>query len=72
MMGGMRTPEEKDETTLVIARTLAIFVVVLLAGGLVLVLASALGVDVLEPWVRLLIAASALLALVFVVRHRND
>ena len=72
MMVGVRTPEEKDITTLVIARTLAIFVVVLTAGGLVLGGLAALGVDGLDPAVVVVAGVAALLSLVFVVRHRND
>ena len=68
----MRTPEEKDATTLVIARTIAIFVVVLLAGVLLIVASSALGVDIQTPGLVVVAAVAALLSLVFVVRHRND
>lgn len=68
----MRTPQERDVTTLVIARTIAIFVVVLGAGVLVIGAASASGVDGLQPGLRVAAAVAALLALVFVVRHRND
>jgi hypothetical protein len=68
----VRTPEEKDVTTLVIARTLAIFVVVLGAGALVVFIGSTLGLDGLEPGVTVVAATAALLSLVFVVRHRHD
>jgi len=68
----VRTPEEKDVTTLVIARTLAIFVVVLGAGVLLVFIGSALGLDVQQPGVVVAAAVAALLSLVFVVRHRND
>ena len=68
----MRTPEQKDVTTLVIARTVAIFVVVLVAGVLLLAAASALGVDAQDPGVVVVAAVAALLSLVFVVRHRHD
>lgn len=67
----MRPQEEKDVTTLVIARTLAIFVVVLGAGVLVMFTASRLGVDGLEPGVVVVAAMAALLSLVYVVRHRH-
>lgn len=68
----MRTPEERDVTTLVIARTLAIFVVVLAAGALVMVIGSLAGLDGLEPGVVVVAGVAALLSLVFVVRHRHD
>lgn len=68
----MRTPEEKDVTTLVIVRTIAIFVVVLGAGALVVFIGSTLGLDGLEPGVTVVAALAALLSLVFVVRHRDD
>jgi len=68
----VRTPEEKDVTTLVVARTLVIFVVVLGAGALVVLIGSTLGLDGLEPGVTVVAAMAALLSLVFVVRHRND
>jgi len=68
----MRTPEEKDVTTLVIARTLAIFVVVLAGGALLIFIGSALGLDGLEPGVVVVAGLAALLSLVFVVRHRHD
>jgi hypothetical protein len=68
----MRTPEERDVTTLVIARTIAIFVVVLGAGVLLLVVAAQLGADALETGVVVVAALAALLSLVFVVRHRHD
>ena len=68
----MRSPAEKDVTTLVIARTLAIFVVVLGVGALLLVVATRSGVPVAGAGTRVVIAAAALLSLVSVVRHRHD
>jgi hypothetical protein len=59
----------KDAKTLLIARALAVFVVVLAAGALLLVLADRLGADALDPLVRVLTATAALAAAVFVLRR---
>ena len=59
----------KDAKTLLIARALAVFVVVLAAGALLLLLADRLGADALDPLVRVLTAAAALAAAVLVLRR---
>lgn len=59
----------KDAKTLLTARALAVFVVVLAAGAVLLVLADRLGADAQDPVVRVLTAAAALAAAVFVLRR---
>ena len=67
--GAVQDRAGKDARTLLIARALAVFVLVLVAGGLVLVLADRLGADALDPMVRVLAAAAALGATAFVLRR---
>ena len=66
----MRDREQKDLTTLAIARALGIFVVVLAAAGLGVFLASKAGVHATDAWLRVAVAGAALLAVVSLVRHR--
>jgi hypothetical protein len=68
----MRPRADKDLTPLVIARTLAIFAVVLGVGTLGLVVATRAGLPPTEPGTRLVAALAALLSLVCVVGHRHD
>ena len=67
--GAVQDRAGKDAKTLLIARALAVFVVVLVAGALLLVLADRLGADALDPLVRVLTAAAAVAAAVFVLRR---
>lgn len=69
----MRTPDDdRDLTPAAIARALVIFAAVLATGVLVVVVASSLGADALEPGVVVAAAVAALLSVLLVVRHRHD
>jgi cobalamin biosynthesis protein CobD/CbiB len=67
----MQSRAGKDAKTVAIGRALALFVVVLLAAGLAMFLASKAGVHATDAWFRVAVAGAALLAVVSLARHRD-
>jgi hypothetical protein len=72
MMEDMETRAGKDAKTLAIARALTIFVLVMIAAGLLVYVASRLGVRSTDAWVPVTAGVAALLSISFLVRHRDD
>ena len=68
-MGSVQSRAEKDAKTLLVVRALAVFALVLLAGGLMVVVADRLGVDALDPAVRVLTGVAVLGAVGFLLRR---
>lgn len=65
----MQSRAEKDARTLLIVRALAVFALVLLAGGLLVVVADRLGADALDPAVRVLTGLAVLGVVGFLLRR---
>jgi|KBSMisStandDraft_5_1062788.scaffolds.fasta_scaffold2033157_2 predicted permease len=67
----METRPEKDAKTVLIARALLLFVVVLVGGSVVLWLAGRAGITVHDEWTQPLAAAAALATSAYLLRHRD-